>query len=221
MHLQPSCIIKVGGSLLGLPDLALRLRNFLADFARPRPILVCGGGAAVDLLRRWDRIYNLGEEASHWLALRILSINARVLVRILPEQLGLADCPQDCEDLWRDGRVPVYDAFHFIADVDEETENPLPRRWRITSDSIAARMAALWAAPELILLKSVTLPERMSFSEAAEAGFVDPHFPTAAHDVERVVAVNLRAEETRESVLYPVPRAASTASRAAEPEFEE
>ena len=84
MDLRASSIIKIGGSLLGLPDRAIRLKNFLSDFSRPRPILVCGGGEMVNKLRRWDEIYNLGEETCHWLALRLLSINSRVLCGILP-----------------------------------------------------------------------------------------------------------------------------------------
>ncbi|MCH7892075.1 MAG: hypothetical protein IH921_11295, partial [Gemmatimonadetes bacterium] len=53
--------IGVGGSLLDLPDLAARLTNFLADFSRPRPVMVCGGGPTVELIRRWDREFDLGE----------------------------------------------------------------------------------------------------------------------------------------------------------------
>jgi aspartokinase-like uncharacterized kinase len=197
---QPSSIVKLGGSLLGLPDLAARLANFLGDFGRPRPILVAGGGEAVELLRRWDRIYGLGEEASHWIALRMLSITARVLEG-LHADLALASSPDDCRLLWARGKVPVYDAFHFIADIDEDDSDPLPRRWRVTSDSIAARMAVTFGAPELILLKSASLPERITFAEAAEARLVDAHFPQVAPAIRRVVAVNLRAEEPQECVF--------------------
>ena len=201
----PTTVVKLGGSLIGLPDLPARLRNLLGDFARPRPILVTGGGAIVDTLRDWDRAYGIGEETCHWLALRGLSITTRVVESLLPE-LTAVDAPEDCPALWREGRVPVYDAFHFIADVDEESWSALPRRWRVTSDSIAARMAETFGAPELVLLKSTEFPEGLSMEAAAEEGLVDPHFPTAARDLERVVAVNLRADEPEERRLYPEPR---------------
>lgn len=65
-------------------------------------------------------------------------------------------------------------------------------------------MARVFRARELVLLESVTFPERISMSEAAELGLVDEYFPTAARDVERVVAINLRSEDPEESALYSV-----------------
>ena len=82
--MEASCVIKIGGSLLGLPDLAQRVANFLADFSRPRPVLTCGGGPTVDLIRRWDRLHGIGEEASHWISVKALGINAHVLAGALP-----------------------------------------------------------------------------------------------------------------------------------------
>ena len=199
----PESIIKLGGSLLGLPDLRSQLKNFLGDFSRSRSILICGGGGAVDQVRKWDRIYNLGEERSHWLALRALSITARVVEKAVPG-LELADSVESIEPLWEAGKIPVFDPFQFIIEIDEESIDSLPRRWRVTSDSIAARMARVFEARELVLLKSTTFPERISMSEAAELGMVDEYFPTAARDIHRVVAINLRAEDPEESILYSV-----------------
>jgi hypothetical protein len=62
-------------------------------------------------------------------------------------------------------------------------------------------MAAVLGAPEVVLLKSRTLPERCTFAQAAEEGFVDPHFPVVAPAVGRVVAVNLRAVNEPPCVL--------------------
>ena len=202
MEVRASVIIKLGGSLLGVPDLASRLKNYLHDFSRPRPILIVGGGAAVDLLRDWDRVYNIGEEDCHWLALRVLSTNARLVEKIMPDELRLVDTPADCLDAWTTGRIPVYDPYHYIADIDEASHEPLPRRWRVTSDSIAASMAHHFGAPELVLLKSVTLPDRTSIVEAARDGIVDPHFPVVARHISRVAAYNLRAFQSEESLLF-------------------
>jgi len=200
--LAPTAVIKIGGSLLGVPDLGARLANFLGDFSRPRSLVVCGGGEAVDALRRLDRVHNLGEELGHWLALRMLSVTARVVERVCP-LLAVVDSPEDFAIVWSSGKVPVYDAFDFIIDVDDERLDPLPRRWRVTSDSIAARMAEHFRAAELVLLKSITLPERISIVEAASEGVVDAYFPTAARALDRVVAFNLREDEPRETLLVP------------------
>src|SRR5262249_29874251 len=83
----------------------------------------------------------------------------------------------------------------------ERSSEPLPRRWRVTSDSIAARMATLLGAPEVVLLKSITIPEGMSIVEAAHQGIVDLHFPVAARELQHLVGVNLREAEQREVSL--------------------
>ncbi|MBN1441929.1 MAG: hypothetical protein JXA90_04425 [Planctomycetes bacterium] len=202
MQIRASTIIKLGGSLLGLPDLAGRLKNFLGDFSRPRPILICGGGDLVEMIQRWDAMYRLGEESCHWLALRVLSINSRIVCRILPDLLVLVNAPEDCPAVWQRGQVPVFDPYHYIAEIDEVSRNPLPRRWRVTSDSIAASMAVAFGAGELVLLQSIPLPERMSLAEAAEERVVDPHFPLVARNVPRVVSINLRGQGLEESILY-------------------
>ena len=195
-----SAVIKIGGSLLDLPDLADRLQGFLGDFSRPYPIAVCGGGRIVDVCRDWDRQHQLGEEPSHWLALEALSVTASFLERVVP-LFSHVRSPTEFAPLWRRRRVPLYDAHAFIRDIDETSESPLPRRWRVTTDSIAARMAQHFEAAEVILLKSTSIPEEATLEDAARDGFVDPHFPSAARDVERVVTVNLRQPEPYERVF--------------------
>jgi aspartokinase-like uncharacterized kinase len=201
MEVRASAIVKLGGSLLGLPDLGGRLTTYLADFSRPRPILICGGGPAVERLREWDRLYAIGETECHWIALRMLSVNTRIVSRIVPDLLVPVNAPEDCPPVWQRGKVPIYDSYHFIAEIDEASHDPLPRRWRVTSDSIAARMAVHFGAPELVLLKSRTLPPRISLTDAAAQGYVDPHFPSVARTISRIAACNLRRDGDEESVL--------------------
>ncbi len=200
--MNASCVIKLGGSLLDLPDLPRRLKSFLSDFSRPRPVLVAGGGELVEQIRKWDRAYALGEEPSHWIALRALTISALAMERIL-EDVEHVETIEALQVAWHRGKVPLFDAYRFILDVDERSHDPLPRRWRVTTDSIAARMATTLGAPELILLKSVTPDEGLSIADAARRGIVDPHFPQAARGIQRVVVVNLREDDPKEIVLEP------------------
>ncbi len=201
-RLQASCVIKLGGSLLDLPDLAVRLQNFLANFSRPRPVVVCGGGPTVDLIRKWDRLFDLGEEASHWISVRALTINSQVLERVLTN-LKYTEALDDFEAIWSAGAVPVYDPYTFLREIDKHTADPLPRRWRVTSDSIACRLAVYLEAPEVILLKSSTVPANTTYEDAARGDFVDPHFPTVAVGVGRVVSVNFRDDAAEEILLLP------------------
>ena len=203
---EPSAVIKLGGSLLDLPDLPIRLTNFLADFGRPHPVVLCGGGTSVDLIRRWDRLFNLGEEACHSIALQALTVNSQVLAKAVPG-LEYVTSISEFGRVWAAAHTPVYDAYRFILDVDEPRDDSLPRRWRVTSDSIAVRVASHLDASEVILLKSVTLPPRVSFEAAAREGWVDPHFPAVAREVARITSLNFREDEPPETIFFPEPSA--------------
>src|SRR5437868_6532113 len=80
---EAATVVKVGGSLFDLPNLRERLRSFLKSLDASAVLLIPGGGRATDVIRDLDRRHSLGEEASHWLALRSLSLNAHVLAELL------------------------------------------------------------------------------------------------------------------------------------------
>ena len=80
-----------------------------------------------------------------------------------------------------------------VHDADDGT--PLPERWNVTSDSIAARVARALNADELVLLKSVAWPDG-DIAEAARRGIVDEHLPRELRLAPnlQVRVVNLRDE---------------------------
>jgi 5-(aminomethyl)-3-furanmethanol phosphate kinase len=183
-------IIKVGGSLLDLPDLGVRLRTWLDALDMPNVLLVPGGGQAAEVIRALDRRHRLGDEAAHWLALRALSLNAAVLQALVAGTQVLDDL-----DAWRPvgraGVVPILDGLRF-ARADEARAGHLPHCWDVTSDSLAARVAVVAGARQLFLLKSVTIPETMSWADAGRLGHVDPFFSEACRGLV-VRAINFRA----------------------------
>src|SRR5436190_16042609 len=88
-------VVKVGGSLLDLPDLADRLHQFLASCETPRLILVIGGGPVAELVRQRDRHDDLDCDKSHWLAVRAMSFNSFLIEAMLPNSvvvLSIAQC---------------------------------------------------------------------------------------------------------------------------------
>jgi aspartokinase-like uncharacterized kinase len=197
---KASCVIKVGGSLLDFPELPSRLATYLADLGRPNPVLLCGGGPTVDAIRKIDRVHGMDEAVSHWVAVRALALNARLLEAIVPN-LVYVERARDLPRAWKARKVPLLDPFIFLTEVDESSGDPLPRRWRVTSDSIAARMAVRLEAPELVLVKSAEIPEQLTVSDAAEEGLVDAQFPLATRGLDRIVLVSFRGEEIRETTL--------------------
>ena len=69
-------LVKIGGSLYDLPDLAGRLGALLGRLHCARITLFPGGGLTTDAIRALDGLHNLGAESAHWLALRALTLNA-------------------------------------------------------------------------------------------------------------------------------------------------
>jgi aspartokinase-like uncharacterized kinase len=161
-------VVKVGGSLYDLHDLGTRLRGWLTQYSvlGTPVLLVPGGGLTADAIRRLDQTHRLGEERAHWLALHALALNAHFLAALLPDAVVAEAATEG---------IAILDAFAF-ARTDEERPGWLPHRWAVTSDSLAARVADVLGARLLILLKSVTIPEGMHWSEAGRAGFVDRYF---------------------------------------------
>ena len=78
----------------------------------------------------------------------------------------------------------------------------LPHTWEVTSDSIAAHIAEILCANELVLLKSAPLAKSCATHEAAEQGYVDAFFPQAAARASKIRCVNLRDEQFAEWILY-------------------
>jgi aspartokinase-like uncharacterized kinase len=162
-------VVKVGGSLFDLPDLRDRLLAWLSEVGSRPVILVPGGGAGADVIRRLDAIHRLGEEPSHWLALHVLAVNARFLATLIGAPL-IADTGEAAGS-----SVAVLDA-HAFALSDEGRPGAIAHCWQVTSDCVAARVAVV-AGGELVLLKSIDRPDSMPWTEAAAAGHVDEAFP--------------------------------------------
>jgi dihydroneopterin aldolase len=188
-------VVKVGGSLYDWPDLATRLRCWLAGEwpAGDGVLLVPGGGPTADVVRDLDRRHGLGEEVSHWLALRALSLNAHFLASLLSPARVIGEV-QECRRVWHEGRMPILDVHEF-ARTDEGRPGRLPPCWTVTSDALAARVAVVAGARQLVLLKSTSIPAGVDWTEAGRLGLVDALFAEVLRQAPadlQVRAMNLR-----------------------------
>jgi 5-(aminomethyl)-3-furanmethanol phosphate kinase len=187
-------VIKVGGSLLDWPQLPTALRSWLAAQQPALNILLCGCGPFGDIIRQADLRFSLGQEHSHWLCINALSLTARLLAAIIPE------APHCDRYAQLTARIAAHEPGNIIFDPREfltDHEAALPGRalshtWSVTTDSIAARLAQVLEADELILLKSANAPHAASLGDLAASGFVDSHFPLATSSLRSVRLVNLR-----------------------------
>ncbi len=187
-------IAKVGGSLYDDPRLGPSLRRWVGE--QPEPVLlVPGGGAFADAVRKLDAVHGLGEETAHWIAIRSLSVAAAVLASLVGDDVAGPSSP----------RPPGAEFTQPLPEVAAKTGGVLdplafftrhdltPHTWAVTSDSLALAAAIHLKASKLVLLKSADLPPGLSWAEAAAAGFVDAHFPTLAAGVPfPIESVNFR-----------------------------
>ena len=194
-------VVKLGGSLLSDELLEPRWRTWFEAQQPHHTLLVVGGGALADAVRELDRRYGLSVQAAHDMAIRAMRVNAFALSKL------------SCEATWVEGldnwnrllsvhnagepmQLAALDPVAFMMrDEPQRSGTQLPCGWQVTSDSIAARLAEILGAVELVLLKS-TLPSReaecIPIRDAAAEGFVDQHFSIAARQISHVRAVNLR-----------------------------
>lgn len=190
-------IVKVGGSLLDCDHLSKTLLEFLARQSPALHVLVCGGGTMANAIRDMDVRFRLEPEAVHWLCIDVLSITARLVAQLLPE----SRLTWELEEIQQAARPAVFvlDPRPFLVELEPGCPGSvLPRDWSVTSDSIAARIAEVMGADELVLLKSTGLPASSTRRSAAAAGNVDSFFPQASQPLARVRFVNLRSTPWRE-----------------------
>lgn len=189
VELPPPTVVKLGGSL-ARDDTHDALLDTIATLAEVghRLVIVPGGGAFADAVRRACDGPAVRSTAAHWMAILAMDQMAYLLAgrtahsatrpdRVMHHQRSPSRSPEpllpagggrkgDSRDhtqrvcvvrsaagiartLAR-GRVPILAPFRWLRAAD-----PLPHLWDVTSDSIAAWLAAQLNARRLILLKSV------------------------------------------------------------------
>lgn len=179
----PPCVLKIGGSL---QDHAERICSMLLEHDFP-VLIVPGGGVYADEVRR----SNVTGSVAHWMAVAAMEQYGWYL-----SSFGIPTTPALC--------IPSHPVI-LLPYCPLIAIDPLPHRWEVTSDTIAAWCAHTLHIP-LVLLKSVDgIHSGGVLCQTIEAplptGDVDPCFipyvlehgiPTwvvSGRDTERVFAV--------------------------------
>lgn len=174
-------VVKVGGSLLesgSLPSLLTTLGELVKT---QRLVVVPGGGPFAEGVRRACSLHDPGPSAAHWMAILAMDQHAHLLAGLLPTA-RLATGPHQIAKVLAEGLLPVLSPFRWLEAVD-----PLPHGWHVTSDSIAAWVAAQLSARRLVLLKALPgvpatggdVLAEVPLGSPALAGIVDEHFARA------------------------------------------
>lgn len=193
-------VIKLGGSLLNLPDLARRLRLVTKSLVGAYPVFIVGGGRAADLVRDFDETHQLGEQTSHWLAVRAMQLNTYLVAAIMDRWRMVSDV-DGCEAAWQVRDLPLVDPLVWLEN-EHARGVTVPHRWTFASDSIAAHIAVGLQAYKLTLLKSA-LPSEVTcdVNRAISEGMLDKDFAATAAPIAAVEMVNLRSDPPVRCVL--------------------
>lgn len=198
-------VIKLGGSLLTLPDLKTRFEAWCAEHPHPLTLVVVGGGGLVDAVRRIHDVHSLPESFAHWCCIDLLEQTARLAHQILP-QVSLLETRDELDGIFSDQEVPSPSTAGILAIVQvrlffarEQGNMGLPESWQVSSDSIAAVLSRTYAAEELVLMKSAAPPAGSADLRAlAAAGMVDEVFPTVAGAIPKVCLVDLKGYQSQD-----------------------
>ncbi len=166
-------VVKIGGSLYSHANFAPGLVRWLRVFEPGEVLLVPGGGGVADAVRELAAVHQLSEDTAHWIALESLRTTAAFVRSIVPG-------------------YEVLDCLQFGLD-DDSQPGALPHCWRVTTDSIAARVATVRGATRLILLKSVDVSMPYDWQAEVEQGAVDEEFPHVVRGAAFIIdVVNFR-----------------------------
>lgn len=185
-------LVKVGGSLLTLPDLPNRLQAMIDCVTADRVMLLVGGGQAAGVVRSWDETHRLNTEASHWLAIDSMGLTARLLSKLLPD-VELASDRASAHRSSVSTKAVVLDPRPVIEEASWEATRLLPTGWDCTSDSIAGWLACQWNVESLVLAKSIDMP--MDDAPSTQRGSdVDSVFQSVISDSIPVYWCNVRTD---------------------------
>lgn len=173
--MTPLRVVKIGGSLLQLPDLPSRLNRWRAhlqsdDDRACRNVFVMGGGKICDHVRELDRRFSFSESQSHTISIELMGGMSK-----MAQALFNLEIVHQIDSIAKQKDDFIFDCRRWIAN-----QPNVPHSWSVTSDSIAALLAKEISA-KLVLFKSTDNPLNL----------VDAYFKTASNGLPDIQIVNL------------------------------
>jgi aspartokinase-like uncharacterized kinase len=163
-------VVKLGGSLLGTPE----LKEWLAMLVRQsdgRVVIVPGGGVFADTVRDVQHRIGIDDIAAHHMALLAMEQYGLVLKSIQPGLALAASELEIAERSWQHRAIVWMPARMVLA------EENIPRNWAVTSDSLAAWLAGKIGADRLVLVKQLDVAQEPTLASRLMAdGVLDTAF---------------------------------------------
>ena len=163
-------VVKLGGSLLGSVELAQWLALF-ARYSDGRLVIVPGGGIFADAVREAQRRSQCSDDIAHRMAVMAMDQYGVLLAGLNPALVTAASELEIAERGWQHRAIVWLPSAMVLAD------ECIAASWQVTSDSLAAWLAAKLEAEHLLLIKSQRPePSRTTLAALTEDGMIDERF---------------------------------------------
>lgn len=143
-------IIKIGGSLIEIPQAFKSLCLELSKIAQKHSILIIpGGGKFADIVRELDSKFNLPSLFSHRMAILAMDQYGLFLSQMIPDS-RICDSFQEANKIVKSGKTVLFLPSKMLFEND-----PFNPSWDVTSDSISVYLAIKMQAKKAILVTDV------------------------------------------------------------------
>lgn len=185
-------IIKLGGSLSYSDALVNSLNVVESDYQGRAAVIVPGGGAFADQVRLAQQHWQFDDTTAHHMAILAMQQMALMFKGLKPG-FAMAHAVLAIQ-----GQLNRHGTVIWSPDIAELDNAGVSASWDITSDSLAAWLAKVLSATELILVKSVAIDASLSLQQLAEQHIVDKAFcEFAASAAFKIQIVNAQSWELR------------------------
>ncbi|HQR50635.1 MAG TPA: uridylate kinase [Methylophilaceae bacterium] len=163
-------VVKLGGSLLGTPELRQWL-DLLARQSDGRVVIVPGGGIFADTVRSAQTVGGYDDVAAHHMALLGMEQYGLALQSLQPQLVTASSELEIAERSWQHRAIVWLPSQMVLAD------DSIPMNWEVTSDSLAAWLARKIGANRLVLVKHVEFTRlQPPLRQLVEEGVLDAAF---------------------------------------------
>ncbi|MEX6506610.1 amino acid kinase [Jiella sp. M17.18] len=161
-------VVKFGGSSVASPDLKRWVKA--VEQAREPVVVVPGGGPFADTVRRYQRQIGYDDDAAHEMAILAMEQFGCALVSLGSRMVKARDIAAIHQAIGS-GLIPVWMPRDTALGAPE-----IAHDWTVTSDSLAAWLAAQLPEARLCLFKQIDLPPEATLETLLGAHIVDESF---------------------------------------------
>jgi aspartokinase-like uncharacterized kinase len=171
----------LGGSLLKNAHLPMCLAH-IAGSQTPT-LVVAGGGAFADQVRLAQQRWQFDDVAAHHMAILAMQQMALLMNALQPEWVLLSSLA-DMRAWQSQNRVALW-----FPDITLLNQQAIPASWTVTSDSLAAWLAGILGATDLMIVKAAAVSVTASTAQLVAQGVLDQAFLSYSQHARYTVTV--------------------------------